>query len=368
MRILIDAVGATTGGGASRSRELARTLPALAPDNDYLFVLQPHLQVDIARIAPRIATLVPPKPCSRMPLRVGWEHLLLPRKTMGFSPEVVLSPFNVAPVRWPKPKPRLAVIVSNLAPYSPVVRELYGGRDWLRLESLRRLTDRTIAHADHVFLLSRQAYALIDASLLAGKSELIPMAPPPLASWVDQAHLPAEPYFVIVGDLMRYKGVEIVLEAMSHFPPANVPLLLVCGAHTERSYLEALRDRASSLGLRDRIRMLGPTDHSRVLAMIAGARACILPSRFENLTRVPIEAMSLGTPVVARNIESYRESCEGAAMYFDSEHPQQLARHMHALLRDDALRAEWAQRAKGHAISRRPEEATTRILQVLEGG
>jgi glycosyltransferase involved in cell wall biosynthesis len=287
---------------------------------------------------------------------------------MGFSPEVVLSPFNVAPVRWPKPKPRLAVIVSNLAPYSPVVRELYGGRDWLRLESLRRLTDRTIAHADHVFLLSRQAYALIDGALLANKSEVIPMAPPPLPPRVDHDDLPAEPYFVIVGDLMRYKGVEVVLEAMSHFAPDAVPLLLVCGAHTERSYLDALRSRVASLGLCDRVRMLGPTEHPRVLAMIAGARACILPSRFENLTRVPIEAMSLGTPVVARNIESYRESCEGAAMYFDFEDSEQLAEHMRALVRDDAFRAEWAQRATEHARSLRPEEATSRILQTLQRG
>lgn len=368
MRILIDAVGATTGGGASRSRELARTLPALAPDNDYLFVLQPHIEVDVARIAPRISTLVPPKPCCRMPLRVGWEHLLLPRKTMGFSPEVVLSPFNVAPVRWPTPKPRLAVIVSNLAPYSPVVREMYRGRAWLRLEILRRLTDHTIAHADHVFLLSRQAYPLIDGALLADKSEVIPMAPPQLPSRIDQDDLPAEPYFVVVGDLMRYKGVELVLEAMSHFPPDAVPLLLVCGAHTELSYLATLRGRAASLGLGDRIRMLGPTEHPRVLAMIAGARACILPSRFENLTRVPIEAMSLGTPVVARNIESYRESCEGAAMYFDFEDSEQLAEHMRALVRDDTFRAEWGQRAKAHARSLRPEEATSRILQALERG
>lgn len=368
MRILIDAVGATTGGGASRSRELARTLPALAPDNDYLFVLQPHIEVDVARIAPSVSTLVPPQPCSRMPLRVGWEHFLLPRRTMHFSPEVVLSPFNVAPVRWPKPKPRLAVIVSNLAPYSPVVREMYRGRDWLRLETLRRLTDRTIAHADHVFLLSRQAYTLLDGALLADKSEVIPMAPPQLPSCVDQADLPAEPYFLIVGDLMRYKGVEVVLEAMSRFAPEAVPLLLVCGAHTELSYVAALRERAASLGLADRIRMLGPIEHSRVLAMIAGARACILPSRFENLTRVPIEAMAFGTPVVARNIESYRESCEGAAIYFDHEDFEQLAKHMRALVRDDAFRAEWGQRAKQHARSRRPEDATNRILHTLSRG
>lgn len=367
MRILVDAVGAMTGGGASRSRELARTLPALGPTNDYLFVLQPHLEAEVARIAPGVATLVPSKPFCRIPLRLGWEHLALPRKAAGFRPDAVFSPFNVAPVHWPSPKPRITVLVSNLAPYSPVVREMYGGREWLRLESLRRLTDRTIERADHVFLLSHQAYALIDSSLLDGKSEVIPMAPPPPSN-VSLDDLPGEPYFAVVGDLMRYKGVEVVLEAMSHLSPGSVPLLLVCGAHVEPSYVHALSQRVAALGLADRVRLLGSTPHPRVLSLVAGARACILPSRFENLTRVTVEAMSLGTPVIANDMESYRESCGDAAMYFDLQEPEQLAQSMKAVLHDDGLRAALAERATSHVGHMRPEDATSRILQALEHG
>lgn len=366
MKILIDAIGATTGGGASRTRELARTLPALGPANDYLFVLQPHLQADVARIAPSVSTLVPPRSFSRMPLRLAWEHLILPRKATRFSPHAVLSPFNVAPVHWGKPRPRLGVIVANLAPYSPIVLEMYGGRDRLRLKTLRRLTDRTIEQADHVFLLSRQAYTLIDRSLLADKAEVIPMAPPPVPSCVEQDSLPTEPYFVVVGELVRYKGVEVVLAALSHLPPDLVPLLLVCGAHTEPSYADGLRRQVAAAGIDDRVLMLGPTEHARTLAIVAGARACILPSRFENLGRVPIEAMSLGTPVIARDTESYRESCEDAAMYFNGEEPGQLAQLMEALVQDDVLRDEWANRAKQQVRSLRPGDATSRILEALQ--
>lgn len=366
MKMLIDAVGATTGGGASRTRELARMLPALGPANDYLFVLQPHLQVDVARIAPSVSTLVPPRSFCRMPLRLGWEHLVLPRKATRFSPDVVLSPFNVAPVHWGKPRPRIGVILANLAPYSPVVLEMYQGRDRLRLKTLRRLTDRTIEQADHVFLLSRQAYTLIGSSLLADKSEVIPMAPPPVPSYAGQDDLPGEPYFVVIGELVRYKGVEVVLDAMSHFSPDHVPLLLICGAHTEPSYVHGLRRQIAAAGIGDRVLMLGATEHARALALVAGARACILPSRFENLGRVPIEAMSLGTPVIARETESYRESCDAAAMYFSGEESEQLAQHMEAVVQDDRLRDEWADRAKQQVRSLRPGDATIRILEAFQ--
>jgi len=366
VRVLVDVVAASTGGGVSRTRELARTLPALRPEHEFVFVVSRALERMVRELAPAARTVVPPRPFGSSPLRPLWEHLVLPHASRRLRPDVAFSPFNVLPVHWPEPRPRMAVIVSNLAPYAPVVRSMYGGTAGLRLESLRRLTDRTLARADRVFLLSSQAYSLIEPSLLGDKAELIPMAPPAPYGRMERASVPSDPYVVIVGDLVRFKGVEIALEAMAQLKRSETPLLLICGRPVERGYVESLVRLAASLGLSDKVRFLGHTEHARVLELLRDARACLLPSRFENMSRVPIEAMSLDTPVIVSASPSFREACGDAALYFELDEPAQLAEQLRRIVTDEAFRAEWARRARARVESLRPSDASSRVMEAIE--
>jgi glycosyltransferase involved in cell wall biosynthesis len=338
MRILIDIIGATHGGGLTRSRELARTFPVLAPEHEYLYVATGAAREAVRKIA-NADVITPPAAASRPPLRLAWEHWRLPHTAgRAFRPDVVFTPFNVAPVSWPDPQPRLFVLVSNLNPFAPEVTRLYSGRDRLRLELLRRLTNRSIERAERVYLLSAQSYDLMPA-LDASRAEVIPMAPPPPPpEGPPPDSAPSEPYFVIAGDVYRYKGVEMAIEALGVLAPRDRPVILVAGStDADPGYAARLRDRATALGLGDRVRFLGSRGHEEILGLIQSAAAVLAPSRFETLSRVPIEAMALGTPVLATDVPTYREACGDAALYFALDDTEGLATLLTRVVSDDEL-------------------------------
>jgi glycosyltransferase involved in cell wall biosynthesis len=319
------------------------------------------------RLPSDVAVSMPPAPMTQMPGRLLWEHTGLPRSLRAFRPEAVFGPFNVVPTAWPRPRPRIAVMVSNLAPYSRTVLSLCRPPERLRNEVLRRLTDRTIARADLVFIQSKQAFELIGADVLDGKAEVVSHAPPPVpAPDRVSASVPDEPYFVVVGDLYKFKGVELVIQALSILDRAERPLVVVCGRPLERDYVRSVTEEARRLGVGDRLHLAGPVDHEDLLVLLRSAQGCIAPSRFENLSRVPGEAMSVGTPVIASDIASFREASGDAALYFPLDRPAELARHMRSVMRDAGLRAELGAKGEARVSSLDTGKSSAQILTALE--
>jgi glycosyltransferase involved in cell wall biosynthesis len=358
-------VAARSGGGTVRVRELASSLARVGSAHRYLFVVRHEMSGAVAEHAPAAEILSPPGPFQRTPARLLWEHLRLPRIASSWRPDVVLSPFNILPVRWPEPRPKLVLIVSNLAPYAINVRRMYRGKERLRLEVLRLLTDRSLLRADRVFLLSAQAFDLIDPGILDGHAEIIPMAPP---SPTDGPISPAltEPFFLIACDLLRYKGIELAIQALAAIKDLRTSLL-VCGNALDARYARELREQALGLGLGERVRFLGSLDHNALLGLLGECIACIVPSRFENKSRVPVEAMAMRAPVIASRLRTFQESCGEAALYFDLDHPHpQLAEHMNRLIHDDDLRNRLRRAAGTRLLAMQATDATERILASIE--
>ena len=100
------------------------------------------------------------------------------------------------------------------------------------------------------------------------------------------------PRFVAIGRLTHQKGFDRLLEMMAAGPPDA--RLTILGDGPDRTALEAQR---AALGLAERVALPGfAPDAPR---HIAGADALLLPSRWEGLPNVALEALALGTPVIA---------------------------------------------------------------------
>jgi glycosyltransferase involved in cell wall biosynthesis len=89
--------------------------------------------------------------------------------------------------------------------------------------------------------------------------------------------------------------VHTALSAFGRLRAAGAHLVLV-GDGPERSPLEA---EATRLGVADRVRFAGFLPHHRVPAALSHADVLAVPSVYEELGRVVLEAMQVGLPVVA---------------------------------------------------------------------
>jgi glycosyltransferase involved in cell wall biosynthesis len=109
---------------------------------------------------------------------------------------------------------------------------------------------------------------------------------------------------VAAGRLTRQKGFDRLIALMPQLPAVR---LTIFGEGPERTTLEKLIE---NLNLKDRISLPGFSDN--LASAIAGADVLVLPSRWEGLPNVVLEALALGTPVVASD-ESCVEDIAAAA-------------------------------------------------------
>jgi glycosyltransferase involved in cell wall biosynthesis len=88
-----------------------------------------------------------------------------------------------------------------------------------------------------------------------------------------------------------------------------------------------------------RIKVLGWIDATQRSALLRAATMLAYPSLYEGFGIPPLEAMSVGTPVLAGAVGAVMETCADAAVYVDPADTDDIAAGMVRLLTDDAERA-----------------------------
>ncbi len=138
--------------------------------------------------------------------------------------------------------------------------------------------------------------------------------------------------YLFIGRLVRQKGVDVLLRA---FANVKKGVLLIVGEGDKRVALERL---ARDLGLGDRVRFLGI--RKDVPALLKRSDCLVLPSRFEGLGIVLIEAFASGTSVVATNVPAVRSFiADGVnAILVPVEDADTLAHAMWRIQEDPSLR------------------------------
>lgn len=106
----------------------------------------------------------------------------------------------------------------------------------------------------------------------------------------------------IVGRLETIKGIEYALRAMTAARMPKPVRLHIIGTGPLLAELQAL---ARSLGIQDRVGFLGFRDN--VYDYIAHANALLMPSLHEGLPYTVLEAMVLGTPILAARVGGLAE-------------------------------------------------------------
>lgn len=166
--------------------------------------------------------------------------------------------------------------------------------------------------------------------------------PNPAPAAIDVAPEPLEPWtFVFAGRLTRQKALHTAIAAVGKVPQAR---LLVIGDGPERPELERLAARVGD----GRVVFAGPRPRPAVLRALAGAHAAVLSSDWENLPHAAVEALAVGTPVVATAVggvpEVVRDGVNG--LLVDRGSPDELAAALARLVEEPGLRDRLAAEAR----------------------
>ncbi|MFL6194051.1 MAG: glycosyltransferase family 4 protein [Thermoanaerobaculia bacterium] len=179
-------------------------------------------------------------------------------------------------------------------------------------------------------------------------------------------------YLLFVGRLRIRKGVEVLLEALRglrrRMTGGGGAVLRIAGDGEHRAALEA---RAAELGLGDAVVFLGSCDAARVRALLRGAAALVVPSIYEGMPLVVLEALEAGVPVVASRVSGIPEVVvDGEAGWLvPPEEPEALAAALEEVLSDptEARRRGEAGRKRVDAFYR-PAVAARLWRAALEDG
>jgi glycosyltransferase involved in cell wall biosynthesis len=179
------------------------------------------------------------------------------------------------------------------------VDEFQHGAGSAAVRVLRVARDAELKHAAHVFTPSAYLRELaLSWGVDSARVSVLPNPAPPLPELAPREELRrgfglTGPTLAFAGRLTAQKSLRVALEAVASTEGVE---LLIAGEGDAR---EALEQDVAELGLGGRVRFLGALPRARVVELFAAADASILSSTWENFPHTVVEALAVGTPVLA---------------------------------------------------------------------
>jgi glycosyltransferase involved in cell wall biosynthesis len=240
-------------------------------------------------------------------------------------------------------------------------------RGGARVRLLRQARDRTLRRVDA--LVCPSAY-LASLAVAWGVEEervtVIPNAAPPFFAMPEREEARARfgiagPMLAFAGRITRQKALDVALDALARVEGVS---LLVAGDGPD---LPAVRLQVTERGLDGRVRFVGSLGRDDVLALFRAADASLLSSSWENFPHTVVEALAVGTPVIATAVggvpELVRDGANG--LLVPAGDAGALADAIRRVVAEPGLRERLAEAAPRSVEHLEPDRLYTRLEEIL---
>jgi len=271
-------------------------------------------------------------------LPFAYSHLLITAYLVKDGLTIFHSPANVLPLTYPK---KCVITIHDLA--------IYKDPSWFpsQIFSTKLLVPQSIRKADRIIAVSestkkdlKQIFN-VPAKKIAVTYEGVIVDKFPVKKKLDvmkKFKLP-DHYILFVGTLERRKNLINLVRAYKKLITWDKKLercpLILAGHESWKS--EEIHDEVRELKLANLVRFLGYISHNEKIDLMKKACCFVNPSLYEGFGLTMVEAMALGTPVIASDISSMPEVVGKAAILVDPEKEYEIAAALKKLLNSKDL-------------------------------
>jgi glycosyltransferase involved in cell wall biosynthesis len=286
----------------------------------------------------------------------AWEQVALPALAAARRAPLVFSPANLAPVAWP----RNVVVIHDAA---ALRHPEYYARPYVAWQ--RAVLPRIARRAVHLITVSEFSRTEI-VELLRVEPEQITVIP----GGVDERFTPGadpaparaalnldRPYVLTVASRIARKNLAALEPAAGRLRALGIELVAAGGGRPQ------LRAEGAVGG----VRALGHVPDELLPGLYAGARAFVLPSRYEGFGLTCLEAMASGVPVVAADRAALPEVCGPAAILVNPDDADAVTAGLERATTDEASRARLTSAGSERAARLTWDRAARSVDEVLRG-
>ncbi len=350
MKIVIDARFTRTDHHDGISRYGSSLIAATSKIADVTMLISDKRQLALLPDVPYVMINSPLSPMELFVARkvnpLGADVVVCPMQTMGTLGRrygLVLTLHDLIYYEHPTPPGFLPAPVRLLW-------RLYHKAFWPQRLLLNR--------ADIVATISQTTRALMAKYQLTKRPvRIVGNAPQPGQAPRDPA-AGADKTLLYMGSFMPYKNVETMIRGMGGLPDFTLHLLSRITAE-RKAELEAMVPKGAKVEFHN-----GVTD-AQYDELLVRATALISLSRAEGYGLPLVEAMALGTPVIASDIPIFREVGGDAVSYVDPDSPTDFAAAVTALAKD-SLWQERSVRSVERAAGFNWDESAQQLLAAAE--
>ncbi len=255
-----------------------------------------------------------------------WEQVSLPLAARG---SLLLNLCNAAPLLYPNQ----VTVMHDAAPMRVPQAYSRAFRSWYRFMApwIGRIARRVLTVSEF----SRGE--IVDAYRIPGaKVGVLPMSGdhmlrlPEAADVRRKFQLSDRPYVLAVSSASYHKNFRLVVDAVEMLGATDYDVVIVGAASP---VFQSIRQQATAS-----VRRVGYVDDADLKALFRDAACFVFPSLYEGYGLPPVEAMTLGCPVLASNLPAVREACGAAALYFQPTSAREFGELLTRVMQDGALR------------------------------
>lgn len=164
-------------------------------------------------------------------------------------------------------------------------------------------------------------------------------------------------FALYVGNVRPTKNVTTLVKAFEEASKKTPMKLILAGKNSMPEWTEQYKGRQDIL-------FLGEVSQQTIFRLYNKAKMFIFPSSYEGFGLPVLEAMASEVPVISSNASSLPEVAGDAALFFEPNDAQTLARHLSQLWESESLRGELIRKGRENVKRFRWETCVERTAQV----